>query len=1047
MNKATDPGSCYRLAQLSLLDYCILLYFTGRSFSLITMTVNAAATAAPLTSMASAMFFGTIIVTTVALSVKAVALGEFGALHKAAHHPRSSALDIRSMVSVYTLLVHMSIFGMILFYAYLCEYHPPYPHGVKTYDRDQFFFLTACLFVLSAFTMKKHKSKLQQKPKNPSSLEGSDGGKDSLDDIGTTKKQEILAFSHRQVAPADEATEVLNRDQTEEWKGWMQFMFLLYHYFHAEEVYNAIRIMITCYVWMTGFGNFSFFYLKGDYSSIRVMQMLWRLNFLVIFLCLTQGTTYILYYICLLHTYFFLMVYVAMRIFKDVNYTKYGIRIKLCVLALIIFFVWDLDLGLFKFIHYPFLGETPMLGATGGAMWEWYFRSTLDHWSTFFGMLFALNFPITSLFYRKLETQPWHIQWPAKGIIAAVAIGATFWWVTGPFDQKKFAYNQTNAYFGWIPMLSYIYLRNLSPWLRGHTLDLLHQIGKTTLETYLMQHHIWLTSDAKSLLILIPGWPKMNFLVVSLVYVFFSRRLYQLTLFLRGMLLPNDQTACVKNMLYLGGALAGSVLLAYFLDAVEALNLTTVAMVSIMGGGLLFKTVLDATGVAEPQSNMKAVNQPVSFWAAGAVVVLLLGSCWHTMAVHGAGKIKAMPDSCAEYVNKGKWIQVDVCNEGARGNSFRDHNLGGLATCQPLTPSYVFGWEAAPSNSMCRVVQRGTKSLAGMLKHRRVVFVGDSMIRHLYFSFLRQLGQKNAGMYNTTMDKWSNRNVVVASNIRVDFVWAPFAADVKAAVASNRNINSDVMIAGGGAWDRLHHYNTTETQKSFANDVAALAKELKSTRRVVPLIWVTPTTINDLALSDDKNNKRANIPEANMAAVRALYQNKGVLDSVSFVLDGPMFTKDRVADSYDGVHYPLPVYDAGAQSIANALDWVLEKKTAPNDFKPNQPGAMAHPPLGVMMLGFVLIACFMFDGFFGLSYLSALFDCGQSTPIRLYYEAFHDLHTRAGLPPIPEEKAHLRSSGNQVSDESESQEMRSFLNNGSEEEQQQQQGQADVRLV
>lgn len=26
----------------------------------------------------------------------------------------------------------------------------------------------------------------------------------------------------------------------------MQFVFLLYHYYHAEEVYNSIRIMITC---------------------------------------------------------------------------------------------------------------------------------------------------------------------------------------------------------------------------------------------------------------------------------------------------------------------------------------------------------------------------------------------------------------------------------------------------------------------------------------------------------------------------------------------------------------------------------------------------------------------------------------------------------------------------------------------------------------------------------------------------------------------------------------------------------------------------------
>lgn len=30
--------------------------------------------------------------------------------------------------------------------------------------------------------------------------------------------------------------DVLNREQTEEWKGWMQFMFLNYHYFYAHEV-------------------------------------------------------------------------------------------------------------------------------------------------------------------------------------------------------------------------------------------------------------------------------------------------------------------------------------------------------------------------------------------------------------------------------------------------------------------------------------------------------------------------------------------------------------------------------------------------------------------------------------------------------------------------------------------------------------------------------------------------------------------------------------------------------------------------------------------
>jgi hypothetical protein len=36
--------------------------------------------------------------------------------------------------------------------------------------------------------------------------------------------------------------------------------------------------------------------------------MLWRLNFVVILLMLTMNNTYILYYICPLHTFFFLMV-------------------------------------------------------------------------------------------------------------------------------------------------------------------------------------------------------------------------------------------------------------------------------------------------------------------------------------------------------------------------------------------------------------------------------------------------------------------------------------------------------------------------------------------------------------------------------------------------------------------------------------------------------------------------------------------------------------------------------------------------------------------
>jgi len=38
------------------------------------------------------------------------------------------------------------------------------------------------------------------------------------------------------------------------------------------EIYNAVRVFIACYVWVTGFGNFSYYYKKKDFSIARFAQ-------------------------------------------------------------------------------------------------------------------------------------------------------------------------------------------------------------------------------------------------------------------------------------------------------------------------------------------------------------------------------------------------------------------------------------------------------------------------------------------------------------------------------------------------------------------------------------------------------------------------------------------------------------------------------------------------------------------------------------------------------------------------------------------------------
>lgn len=937
------------------------------------------------------MFFGTVVFTTVALAARSALSGDWSIV-TAAQNPRSSALDVTSLTSIYTLLHHMSVLGLILFYAYLCEYHPPYAHAEKSYDRDEFFFLTGTLLLVSYFTLQKND------PDKPILLVPSNGNATPSKDESTHPPAASLC-DERATAPVNDKTEVLNRDQTEEWKGWMQFMFLNYHYFHAEETYNAIRIMITCYVWMTGFGNFSFFYVKGDYGLVRVLQMLWRLNFLVFFLCLTQSTTYLLYYICLLHTYFFMMVYLTMRIAKHVNYSKWGIRVKLFILALIIFFVWDVDTGIFQLMHKPFLGEQPMLGAPAGPMWEWYFRSSLDHWSTFLGMVFALNFPITSLFFRKLESQPFHLHFVAKAAMGIILLTASIFWVTGPFQLGKFSYNQTNAYFGIVPVLTYIYFRNLTPWLRSNTMDLLHQIGKTTLETYLMQHHIWLTSDAKSLLTLIPGWPKCNFLLVSVIYVVASRRLYQLTLFLRGMMLPNNRNVCIRNLLAIAGVTVFFLGLAWLLRLADLLNLPMVGAISLGLGFVLYHAVLARTRDAKESTSTIVVgggclnNQNrIAVPGSGAVVVLLIGLLWHHAAKMGSGKITPLLQSCEKAVQDGAWVPIDGCNEGTRGAGYRDYGVGSFGTCS----AHAWGWTMAPSSMHCRTARRDSKQLRNMLKHRNVTFVGDSVIRHLYHASCRQLGDYAAGAYNTSTEKHSDFSRLYGSTA-MEFRWAPYVGNLSSFVDAllPAGVKPDLVVMGGGAWDRLHMFNDEEEQTTLRNSVTALKDKLESLRdESVSVAWVVPTTINTWALNTDQ--KRENIREDQMESFRLLYRQLGIEDAASFVLNGATFTVDRVDESYDGVHYPLDVYDGGAQILFNAADWLLLEREAAA-FVPPRPGSMDNPILGVCMLLFIAVGIFTLDGFMGVSYLAALF-VPKVSPMALCEEAFLSLHRRLRLP-------------------------------------------------
>ncbi|XP_065642159.1 LOW QUALITY PROTEIN: uncharacterized protein LOC136071761 [Hydra vulgaris] len=344
---------------------------------------------------------------------------------------------------------------------------------------------------------------------------------------------------------------LLNRDQTEEWKGWMQVMFVWYHYFRAAETYNAVRVYIAAYVFMTGFGNFSFFWVRKDYSLRRVLKLLFRLNFLVAVVVLVTDNQYILYYICGMHTFWFVTVYIMMRPFHELNHVKKVMLAKF-VYILVIYVIFDVP-NVAQYVFLPFsnllgYGDPPTLN-------EWIFRSGLDHYVTLIGMICAY-------FHPNLEKQLNFINNHRNNIAINILISIVIFpilvlWYKYVFVLSKYPYNVLHPYTSFIPIIAYVYFRNSTSWLRRSHCTMFAYLGKITLETYISQLHIYLQNDAKYILVYLPEFPLVNFIFNTFIYLYIANLLFHATVTLNEFIFPSDYKEMFKRILVIAGLVAG----------------------------------------------------------------------------------------------------------------------------------------------------------------------------------------------------------------------------------------------------------------------------------------------------------------------------------------------------------------------------------------------------------------------------------------------------------------------------------------------------------
>ena len=115
-----------------------------------------------------------------------------------------------------------------------------------------------------------------------------------------------------------------------------------------EEVYNAIRVYIAAYVWMTGYGNF-FLYRKGkSFTLRRNLQMLFRLNFFGFLTCAVLNNELMLYCICPMHTFFTVLVVLMLYIGQSYNTSTSAVYVKIVLTIVLVVLLYDVSDTLFR---------------------------------------------------------------------------------------------------------------------------------------------------------------------------------------------------------------------------------------------------------------------------------------------------------------------------------------------------------------------------------------------------------------------------------------------------------------------------------------------------------------------------------------------------------------------------------------------------------------------------------------------------------------------------------------------------------------------------
>lgn len=298
----------------------------------------------------------------------------------------------------------------------------------------------------------------------------------------------------------------LPREQSDEFKGWMQIYVLTYAYTGASEVmdfYKVFRVFIALYLLLSGYGHATYFLRTNDFSVQRVLSVILRLNTLPILLALAVDRPYTSYHFAPLVTFWFLIVCLTLRIGQRWN-KRFGLLLVKVVLAALFTTVFIHGHGILE----VWASFSSLVFRASINVNDVRFHLGMDKYVVFVGIIVAaihvkvrstLRTPRKQLGLAGFIVKRYFILHQTLLVALAIITIPTFW-IRRQRSKTKGDYDWWMPYIAWLPALSFVILRNANTFLRARYCASFAWLGSVSLELYLLSQHIWLAGDGKGIL-------------------------------------------------------------------------------------------------------------------------------------------------------------------------------------------------------------------------------------------------------------------------------------------------------------------------------------------------------------------------------------------------------------------------------------------------------------------------------------------------------------------------------------------------------------------